>query len=282
MWLLRPKPPLEISCPVCGAKVIVHWNKNSQYQPKPYCASCGWNVARARRHFVAQVGQIVIMAALFAAYAWAITGMRWVMLFLGGWMFIVMGAPIITQFRRLPPSRPAPPLQPLAGIADLVPVTLETVTPRLNIVLEALIVVASAIAILLLPREFDPAKRRLPPVRDESLLVILTMLFVAYQLGVHGVMFFRLVRSVWLERHLAKRAMSGKGRVTRRSDSGTIRYEFLDYTSRLQHGAGRDYTLGLYEDMPLTVLYDPDDPTTNMPIVGLQFHRRTRGDVVGE
>jgi hypothetical protein len=38
----------------------------------------------------------------------------------------------------------------------------------------------------------------------------------------------------------------------------------------------------LYEDMPLTVLYDPDDPTTNMPIVGLQFHRRTRSSVVGE
>jgi hypothetical protein len=30
MWLLLPKPPHEIICPVCGAKVLVRWDKNSQ------------------------------------------------------------------------------------------------------------------------------------------------------------------------------------------------------------------------------------------------------------
>lgn len=29
-------------------------------------------------------------------------------------------------------------------------------------------------------------------------------MFVAYQLGVHAMVFFRHVRSIWLERHLAK------------------------------------------------------------------------------
>jgi uncharacterized protein (DUF983 family) len=165
MWLLWPKPPHEIICPVCGAKVLVRWDKNSQYQPKPYCDSCGWNVTRARKHFLAQVRQIVIMAALFAVCAWAVTDIKWAMFFIGGWMLIVMGVPILMHFRRLPPSRPAPSLQPLAGIADLGTVTLDTVTPRPNIILEALIVVASAIAILFLPRELDPARRRLPLVR---------------------------------------------------------------------------------------------------------------------
>ena len=159
--MLWTKPAREIICPVCGANVLVRWDKNSQHQPKPYCDSCGWNVTRARKHFLAQVRRIIIMAALFAVCAWAVTDIKWTMLFIGGWMLIVMGVPIITHFRRLPPSRPAPSLQPLAGIADLGTVTLDTVTPRLNIILEALIVVASAIAILFLPRELDPARRRL-------------------------------------------------------------------------------------------------------------------------
>lgn len=275
MWLLGAKPPREICCPVCGAKVAVLWNKSNQYQPKPYCDSCGWNVTRARKHFLSQVWQTVMASTLVAALAWAATDRKLVVLFFGGWMLIVMGAPIIMQLRRLPPSRPARPAQPLAGIADLGTVTLDTVTPRLNVVLEGLIVLASALAILFLPRELDPAHRRLPMVRHQSLLVAFTMLFIAYQLGVHGILFFRLVRSVWLERHLAKRAMSGKGRVIERRDSGTVQYEFLDYTSRLQRGSGRDYTLGLYEDMPLSVLYDPDNPALNMPVAGLQFHRTT-------
>ena len=282
MWMLWAKPPREISCPVCGAKALVRWNKNSQYQPKPYCDSCGWNITRARKHFLAQVRQIVIVAALFATCAWAVTDLKLFGLFLGGGILIVIGAPIIMQFRRLPPSRTAPPLQALAGIAELGTVTLDTVTPRLNIVLEGLIVVASAIAILFLPRELDPAQRRLPVVRHQSLLLMLTLLFAAYQFSVHGILLFRLVRSIWLERHLAKRAMSGKGRVIERRDSGTIKYEFLDYTSRLRLGAGRDYTLGLYEDMPLSVLYDPDDPSLNTPVVGLQFHRTTRIAAVGD
>lgn len=281
MWLLWPKPPHEIICPVCGAKVLVRWDKNSQYQPKPYCDSCGWNVTRARKHFLAQVRQIVIMAALFAVCAWAVTDIKWAIFFIGGSMLIVMGVPILMHFRRLPPSRPAPSLQPLAGITDLGTVTLDTVTPRPNIILEALIVVASAIAILFLPRELDPARRRLPLVRHELLFVIFTTVLAAYQLGIHGTLFFRLVRSIWLERHLAKRAMTGRGRIIQ-SSSGTIKYEFLDYTSRLRHGAGRDYTMGMYEDMPLSVLYDPDDPSLNMPVVGLQFHRTTRSAVVGE
>jgi len=67
--------------------------------------------------------------------------------------------------------------------------------------------------------------------------------------------------------------MTGNGRIID-SNSGTIRYEFLDYTSRLLYGVGRDYTLGLYEDMPISVLYDPDNPSLNRPIVALQFHRQ--------
>jgi hypothetical protein len=35
------------------------------------------------------------------------------------------------------------------------------------------------------------------------------------------------------------------------------------------------YSLGLYEDMVLAILYDPDDPSQNMPMVALQFHRQT-------
>jgi hypothetical protein len=110
--------------------------------------------------------------------------------------------------------------------------------------------------------------------------VVFTTVFAAYQLGIHGILFFRLVRSIWSERHLAKRAMTGKGRIIQ-SSSGTIKYEFLDYTSLLRHGAGRDYTMGLYEDMPVSVLYDPDDPSLNMPVVELQFHRTTRSTVDG-
>lgn len=186
---------------------------------------------------------------------------------IAGWMLIVMGAPIVTNLRRLPASRPA------AGVADVGAVTLDVVRPRLNIIFGALIAGASAISILFLPRELDPARRRLPAVRHELLLVILTTVFAACLIGVHGVLFFRLVRSTWLERHLTKRAMTGKGRIIE-SNSGTIRYEFLDYASRLLRGAGRDYTMGLYEDRPLSLLYDPDDPSLNMPVVGLQFHRQ--------
>jgi hypothetical protein len=180
-----------------------------------------------------------------------------------------MGRPIIKGLRRLPPPRSVAPIQPLAGVADLRPVTLDTVAPRLNIVFEGLIVVASAIAILFLPRELDPV----PLARHELVLVILMMMFVAYHLSAHGIQFFRLIRSIWLERHLAKRALVGKGRIIE-SDSETVKYEFLDYTSRLLHGTGRDYTLGLYEDIPLSVLYDPDNPSLNMPVVALQFHRQ--------
>jgi hypothetical protein len=253
--------------------VPVRWEKNKQFQPKPCCHSCGWNVARARKHSLHQIAQIVVMAGLIALYAWAVTDMRWSMPLVAGWMLIVIGLPIVTRLRRLPSSRPAPPLQPLASIANFNTAKLDTVAPRLNIILEGLIVVASSIAILFLPTELNPARRRLPGVRHELLFVMLTTIFVAYQLGVHGIQFFRLVSSIWLERHLAKRAMTGKGRIID-SSSGTIRYEFLDYTSRLLRGMGRDYTLGLYEDMPVSVLYDPDNPSLNMPTAALQFHRQ--------
>lgn len=270
---LWSKPPEKITCPVCGAKVSVRWDKNSQFQPKPFCDSCGWNVIQARRHFLTYVRQIAIIAPLVAVFGWAVTGIKWSGPLMAGWMLIVMAIPIIANLRRLPPSRPAPPLPPLAGIADLGTVTLDTMTPRLKVILEGLIVVASGIAIVFLPKELDPTRRRLPGVRHELLFVALTTIFVAYQLGVHAMVFFRLVRSIWLERHLAKRAMTGKGRIIE-SNSGTIKYEFLDYTSHSLRGAGRDYTMGLYEDMPLSVLYDPDDPALNMPVVGLQFHRQ--------
>jgi len=273
MSLLWSKPPDTITCPVCGAKVRVRWDKNSQFQPKPFCDSCGWNVTRARRHFIAYLRQIVMYAPLVAIFAWAVTGIKWGAFLVAGWMLIVMAIPIITNLRRLPPSRPAPPLPPLAGIADVGTITLDAMRPRLNVILEGLVVVGSGIAIVFLPRELDPARRRLPGVRHELLFVAFTTMFVAYQLGLHGTMFFRLVRSLWLERHLAKRAMTGKGRIVE-SNSGTIKYEFLDYASHLLRGAGRDHTMGLYEDMPLSVLYDPDEPSLNMPVVGLQFHRQ--------
>src|ERR1700730_5215366 len=126
------KPPDTITCPVCGAKVRVRWDKNSQFQPKPFCDSCGWNVAQARRHFLAYVRQIVIYAPLVAIFAWAVTGIKWGALLMAGWMLVVMAIPIITNLRRLPPSSPAPPLPPLAGIADVRTVTLDAMRPRLN------------------------------------------------------------------------------------------------------------------------------------------------------
>ena len=273
MLLPWSKPPSEITCPKCGAKVPVRRNKNSQFQPKPYCDVCGWNVERSRRNLFAQIRQFAVTAVLFAAYAWAISGKSWFMLVAAAWMLGFMGFPIIAQLRRLPASIPTPPpSQPPTGFADLGTVTLEVVAPRLNIIVEALIIVAVTAAILFLPRELNPAHRRLPAARHERLFVILTIAFAAYQLVVHGIQFLRLVRAVWLEQHLAKRALAGKGRISE-SNSGTITYEFMDYTNRLHGGRGRDYTLALYEDMPLTILYDPDQPRFNVPLVGLQFHR---------
>lgn len=272
MRLPWSKPPREIICPVCGAKVSVDWNKSYQFELKPYCDHCGWNVKRARRHFLVEIGQFVISATLMAVMAWAVTGLRWGAVVVCGGALIFMGAPIIERFRHLPRSRSVPPLQPLAGIADASGATLDAVTPRPHIIIEGLIVVASAAAILFLPRELDPGLRRLPGVSHQLLVVLLVTVFAVYQLGWHSIEFFRLVRSIWLERHLAQRSMMGKGRVIE-SKSGTIRYEFLDYASQVWRGAGRDYTLGLYEDMPLAVLYDQDNPSVNMPVVGLQFHR---------
>jgi hypothetical protein len=70
-----------------------------------------------------------MMAALIALYAWAVTGMRWSMPLVAGWMLIVVGLPIASRLRRLPSSRAAPPLQPLATIADLDTTKLEAVAP---------------------------------------------------------------------------------------------------------------------------------------------------------
>ncbi len=195
------------------------------------------------------------------------------MFLVGGWILIVMVLPIIERLRHLPPSRPTPNVPPLEGITDLSNVILDTARPRLNIVIEGLIVVALAVAILFLPRELDPRQQRFPSVKHEMVFLVLTTIFIAYQLVAHGIEFLRLGRSRWLENHLAKRALAAQGRITA-SDSGTVRYEFLDYTSSLLRGRGRDHTLGLYEDMPLSILYDPENPSLNMPIVGLQFHRK--------
>jgi hypothetical protein len=114
-------------------------------------------------------------------------------------MLVVMAIPIGTSLRRLPPSRPVPPLPPLANIADVGTATLDAMTPRLQVIFEfeGLIVAASGIAIGFMPRELDPARRRLPGVRHELLFVALMTTFVAYQLGVHAIVFFRLVRSIW-------------------------------------------------------------------------------------
>ena len=266
------KPPSEITCPKCGAKVPVRRNKNSHFQPKPYCDVCGWNVERARKNLFAQIRQFAITAALFAAYTWAITGEVWIMLLMAVWVAGFMGFPIIRQFRRIPASRPAPPPQPLTGFADLNTVTLEVVVPRLNIIVEALITVAATAAIFFLGRELNPAHRKFPGARHQLLLIALTIVFAAYQLIAHGTRLLRLIRAVWLERHVANHAVKANGRINE-SSSGTITYEFLDYANRTHHGSGRDYTMALYEDMPVTVLYDPDHPQFNVPLVGLQFHR---------
>jgi uncharacterized protein (DUF983 family) len=266
------KPPGAITCPVCGAKVSVRWDKNRYLQPKPHCGICGWNVGRARTQLLAQVRQTITIAGLFAVYAWAITGMKWSIPFAFGWVVIFMAFPIIRQLRRLPPTRPVRRLEPLEGIADLRTITLDTTTPRLGIIIEGLIVIVSALAILFLPRELNPARPAVPKLPHQLLFAMLTTAFAAYQFVIHGVLFFLLVRSIWLERHLAKRAMTMRGRITD-STSGRIKYEFLDHANQLVRGSGRDYALGLYEDMPLSVLYDPDAPSLNMPVAGLQFHR---------
>ncbi|MBV9147515.1 MAG: hypothetical protein JO065_16495 [Acidobacteria bacterium] len=270
MLLPWSKPPAEITCPICGARLQVPRDKNNQFLLKPHCDSCGWNVARARRQLLRQIGQNVAFAAIFALYAWAITDTKWSTPFVGGWVLMAMGYPIFSQLRRLPRDRPAPRLEALSGIADFRAVTLETTRPRLNLLVEGAIVVGSAAAILFLPRELNPARRAFPKVPHELLFVILTTLFAAYQLTIHAVLFVRLIRSIRLENHLAKRAMMVKGRVTE-SNSGLIRYEFLDYSSQLIKGSGRDYTLGLYEDMPLPVLYDPDDSSLTCRWLGCSF-----------
>jgi hypothetical protein len=205
-------------------------------------------------------------------WAWAMTGIQWMVFLAGGWVLIVMGFPNLARLGRVLRSRPMPPRKPLSGIADFRTVTLDTVKPRLNVIFEALIVAISTVAIIFLPRELSPERRILPKVAHEQLFVILIMAFVAYQLGVHAMLFFRLVRSIRIERHLANGAMVARGRISD-SNSGRIRYEFLDHANRLVRGAGRDYTMGLYEDMPLAVLYDPNNPSLNMPEAGLQFHR---------
>jgi predicted RNA-binding Zn-ribbon protein involved in translation (DUF1610 family) len=276
MLLPWSKPPAEITCPVCGVKVPVRRGKSGQFQPKPYCESCGWNVERARRHLLAQVRQNVTLAILLAIYAWVVTGMKWSIPFIGGWVLIFMGLPVITNFRRLPPSRSTPRLEPLVGIADFHTVRLNIMAPRLSIIIEGLIVMVSASAILFLPRELDPGRHTFPKMSHPLLFVILTTTFATYQLGIHGVLFIRLVRSIWLERHLAKRSMMVTGRITD-SNSGRISYEFLDYANLLRHGASRDYSMALYEDMPLSVLYDPENPLLNVPLAGLQFHRPCEG-----
>ena len=69
------------------------------------------------------------LAALFALYAWTVTDMKWSIPFVGGWVLIVMGYPIFTHLRRLPPTRPVPRLEALAGIADFRTVTLDTMRP---------------------------------------------------------------------------------------------------------------------------------------------------------
>jgi predicted RNA-binding Zn-ribbon protein involved in translation (DUF1610 family) len=222
MLLPWSKPPSEITCPRCGAKVLVRRNKNSQFQPKPYCTVCGWNVERARRSLLTQVRQFAVAAALFAAYAWAISGKPWFVLIAAAWVLGFMGFPIIAQLRRLPASLPtAPPPQPLAGFADLGTVTLDFMAPRLNIIVEAMIILAMTAAILFLPREFDPARRRFPGARHEGFLVVLTIAFAAYQLIVHAIEFSRLFRAVWLEQRLANHAMTGKGRISD-SNSGIV------------------------------------------------------------
>jgi hypothetical protein len=151
MSVLWPKPPGEITCPICGAKVTVRWDKNSQFQSKPYCDSCGWNVIRARTHLFAYLRQIVLIASLAAFFVWAVTGTNWAGPLVAGWMLIVMAIPIIKNLRRLPSLRPVPSPPPLAGISDVGTVTLDVTTPRLKVILEGLIVVASGIAIVFLP-----------------------------------------------------------------------------------------------------------------------------------
>ena len=85
-----------------------------------------------------------------------------------GWILIVVGLPIASRLHRLPSSRAAPPHQPLATIADLDTTKLEAMAPRLNLMLEGLIVVAFVAAILFLPTELNPARRRLPGVRQRA------------------------------------------------------------------------------------------------------------------
>src|SRR5215472_3023316 len=94
------KSPREITCPICGAQVPVQWARNNQFQPKPYCNSCAWNVARARTDLQWQVGQIVLLSALMALYVWAMTGLKWSIPLFAGAILIYMGSPILTRLLR--------------------------------------------------------------------------------------------------------------------------------------------------------------------------------------
>ena len=272
MLSLWPKAPSEITCPRCGAKVSIPSSKRNGPQSKPYCAVCGWNVERARTFLSAQLKQSVIIAALFAAYVWALTGEAWMVLLTAVWMLVVIGIPIVSRLRGLPPTRPAPVLEPLTGFAHLENADLEGITPRLDVAVEALIILVATAAIVFFPSELNRHRQVLPQARHDLLLVVITIGFIAYQLVGHAVAFYRLLRALWMEQQLAGRAMRGIGRIID-SSSGMITYEFLDYGNSLQRGKGRDYTCALYEDMPVTVLYDPEQPWLNLPAAGLQFHR---------
>ncbi len=274
MPLLWSKPPSEITCPKCGANVPVRRNKNSSFQPKPYCTACGWNVERARGHLIASLKQFVLVAAFFAAYMWTVSDQMWIALAFGTLMLLGMGGAILTELRRLPAPQPTPPLsQPLTIPGDLRNVSLQFTIPRLNIVANLLIVLAATAMIFFIPRELNPAHRRLPTARHELLFVLLTVVLAAYQIVGHGIEIYRLIRAIWVEQHLAAGALMASGRITHWESGAVITYEFLDYASRLQTGKARDLTMALYEDMQMRALYDLDRPWLNIAVVGLQFHR---------
>lgn len=267
----RSKRPLkDVSCPLCGAKAVY-------VARKACCASCGWNIDAVRRYWWRVVGKGILGFCLMLLFWYAPLSespsheSKWIVL-LPTIFGLAMLVGWIAELRALPKVAVQPRSAPEPEFRILPRSRLQR-KPIDGWVLREIISVPMIIFFIawFLPHELEHW-----PSFSGKAFVLFIYVYFAYALVAHALEVVRLGREWLAEAHLVRRAEATMGRVVDQTPfdqvPNRIKYVFRDGFNHLQRGSGKDYSDQLFEGLQVAVLYDPDDPTWNLPASGLNFH----------
>lgn len=272
-----------VLCPRCGMQA--GGGKGFWGWSKPFCTSCGWNVALAKEEKRSELKQLPVSLLLFVAFFGAIAyfSKREFSLFLMLFLLVVMAISAVGSWKKLR-------LLDASHLATASLSAAKAVEERANREREATYQRLQA-----LPK---PRPVRLKPVpRIISIAFPVSWILIAYfgflivrnglvspsmfadlvplliVGGIWSVIAVVVIRRARKDRRLLAEGNLAMATITSQCLTGgkhqrsKVEYEFKDAAGLRVHGEATDESFTLYEEMETPIFYNPANPTENVPLV---------------